>query len=271
MIRYLALCAMVFFLDSCKKTLDFNGVKSLEDEELLSASETDILEPAVLPLEIVNSGSATSSKSMLFPNGALNIQGIPQAGPSQNLLPPPFLPPVPAVPPDAYADDDAIDPFLDSPRIFGIPYSVCGNGTVEPRELCDDGNVFNDDGCNVLCLLPICGNGLLELHEECDDNNLIDGDGCTKCTYDYCGNGRIDKLPCPAPTGTTNTSCPTTGAPVYEECDDGNNKPGDGCSPCCTKEVCKNSIVEPGEECDDTETDCNFCCKIVPVTPPTTL
>ncbi|MBX3272894.1 MAG: DUF4215 domain-containing protein [Sandaracinaceae bacterium] len=40
-----------------------------------------------------------------------------------------------------------------------------------------------------------------------------------------------------------------------EECDDGNNRNGDGCSASCRIEgpaaVCGNRVVEPGEECDD--------------------
>lgn len=38
------------------------------------------------------------------------------------------------------------------------------------------------------CPLQICGNGTVELGEECDDGNLDDGDGCTtECTIDECG------------------------------------------------------------------------------------
>lgn len=35
-----------------------------------------------------------------------------------------------------------------------------------------------------------------------------------------------------------------------EECDDGNNDDGDGCSADCKKEGCGNGIVEAGEQCD---------------------
>ncbi len=36
-----------------------------------------------------------------------------------------------------------------------------------------------------------------------------------------------------------------------EECDDGNNIHGDGCSAVCELEKCGDGIVDPGEECDD--------------------
>ncbi len=35
-----------------------------------------------------------------------------------------------------------------------------------------------------------------------------------------------------------------------EQCDDGNNSAGDGCSPVCMLEGCGNGIQDPGEECD---------------------
>ncbi|MGB2264914.1 MAG: DUF4215 domain-containing protein, partial [Glaciecola sp.] len=31
------------------------------------------------------------------------------------------------------------------------PYAVCGNGVVEPGEICDDGNTAAGDGCSSLC------------------------------------------------------------------------------------------------------------------------
>ena len=63
--------------------------------------------------------------------------------------------------------------------------SVCGNGSVEGFEQCDDGNLENKDGCSFNCKLEkiepeiSCGNGILEEGEQCDDGNLINGDGCS--------------------------------------------------------------------------------------------
>src|SRR3979409_1246525 len=38
----------------------------------------------------------------------------------------------------------------------------------------------------------------------------------------------------------------------FEECDDGNNIGGDGCSANCMMEpACGNNILDPGEQCDD--------------------
>ena len=41
------------------------------------------------------------------------------------------------------------------------------------------------------------------------------------------------------------------GADGFEECDDGNDEAGDGCSPTCLREICGNGIVDEGEACDD--------------------
>ena len=30
-------------------------------------------------------------------------------------------------------------------------YPLCGNGVLDPDELCDDGNTENGDGCNSMC------------------------------------------------------------------------------------------------------------------------
>jgi cysteine-rich repeat protein len=69
----------------------------------------------------------------------------------------------------------------------------CGNGIVERNEKCDDGNVFDNDGCSNSCkvekvghvqvdkhLQPFnfCGNGVVEEDEQCDDGNSVDTDDC---------------------------------------------------------------------------------------------
>ena len=46
----------------------------------------------------------------------------------------------------------------------------------------------------------------------------------------------------------------------YEECDDGNDVLGDGCSPTCQTERCGNGRVDEGEACDDgNENDGDGC------------
>lgn len=87
-----------------------------------------------------------------------------------------------------------------------------------------------------------------------DGDGDDDGDGCDSLCQDEdlligeCGDGIND---------------------LGEECDDGNDVPGDGCEPDCTltPSECGNGVPEPGEECDDGNDDdpldgCDMC-KIV--------
>ena len=48
--------------------------------------------------------------------------------------------------------------------------------------------------------------------------------------------------------------------PGVEECDDGNDRAGDGCGRTCQREGCGNGQVDPGEECDDSnENNADAC------------
>jgi cysteine-rich repeat protein len=80
-----------------------------------------------------------------------------------------------------------------------IATEECGNGIVDPGEVCDDGNDVEGDGCNFDCsivepgfICPIpgvpcsqCGNEVVEPGEECDDGNIVSGDGCSAdCSFE---------------------------------------------------------------------------------------
>jgi cysteine-rich repeat protein len=100
---------------------------------------------------------------------------------------------------------------------------ICGDGIVDPTELCDDGDQQNGDGCDTNCTPTACGNGVVSGTEACDDGNTDPGDGCRgDCTVEACGDGILD---------------PT------EQCDDGNTTDGDCCSSTCS--------AEDGGTCDD--------------------
>jgi cysteine-rich repeat protein len=83
---------------------------------------------------------------------------------------------------------------------------VCGNGKIERREKCDDGNTQSGDGCSDKCKVEsggpgngsICGNGVREGKEDCDDGPEYNGSpnyNCTaQCTFPAdCGDGVCDK------------------------------------------------------------------------------
>jgi cysteine-rich repeat protein len=75
----------------------------------------------------------------------------------------------------------------------------CGDGRVEGREECDDGNDRADDACLPSCQIARCGDGVVRRHvEDCDDGNRLEGDGCTgaclRCSpgpdrFSFAGNG----------------------------------------------------------------------------------
>lgn len=67
---------------------------------------------------------------------------------------------------------------------------ICGNGTMEPGESCDDGNNVAGDGCAADCLSgENCGNDIVDAvtGEECDRGTPgLSGDGCTStCKVEF--------------------------------------------------------------------------------------
>lgn len=74
-----------------------------------------------------------------------------------------------------------------------LALEACGDGSINPGELCDDNNTMNGDGCSSACSLEpgwtcsgqpsnctfTCGNGMLSGNEQCDDGNTMNGDGCS--------------------------------------------------------------------------------------------
>lgn len=170
--------------------------------------------------------------------------------------------------------------------------SLCGNGLLEtPGEACDDGNLYDRDGCSASCQLeegftcqgghptycsPTCGDGRVRGREPCDDGNLRNGDGCsTSC-------GLEDGFSC---TGEP-SRCVVCGNGLIEgseTCDDRNRINNDGCSSRCSQEhgyactgtpsSCQSScgdgaIARGAEDCDDRNTvagdGCSATCQIEP-------
>jgi cysteine-rich repeat protein len=74
------------------------------------------------------------------------------------------------------------------------PPPACGDGVLNDREVCDDGNNEEADGCRADCLgEEECGDGFLDPGEECDDGNTQSGDFCrADCSAETCRNGRAD-------------------------------------------------------------------------------
>jgi cysteine-rich repeat protein len=135
----------------------------------------------------------------------------------------------------AHTDAGAVYSFLDT---------SCGNGTLDPGETCDDGNLVDGDGCDSNCTPTGCGNGIVTGAEACDDGNTTAGDGCSPtCDLEgLCGDG--------------------VQAP-FEACDDGNLVDGDGCDSNCTPTGCGNGIVTAPETCDQGALNgITLCCSV---------
>jgi len=107
---------------------------------------------------------------------------------------------------------------------------VCGNGLLDPGELCEINTacggaqqVCDFSRCRCMSRVYECGNGTRDPGEECDDANTVSDDGCSRsCKREslysvvgagsLCGNGIVEQ---------------------GEQCDDGNLFPNDGCSAFC--------------------------------------
>ena len=161
---------------------------------------------------------------------------------------------------------------------------LCGNGTQDEGETCDDGNqvtetcAYGETAC-VICdatcttaegTTSFCGDNFVDTEngETCDDGNTAGGDGCaSNCRLPGCGDGHVD---------------------TDEECDDGNAINSDSCTNLCTIPRCGDGIISDTtdssngdapyvETCDDGnalteicdygETSCSVCdetCNQVP-------
>jgi len=126
----------------------------------------------------------------------------------------------------------------DDPETTGAPDPVCGDGTVDPGEECDEGPANADDGaCTSACRLPVCGDGFVQAGEACDDGNDIDADACVgNCQLNVCGDGHVGP---------------------GEACDDPQDPQ---CTEQCALASCGDGKVQPGEECDDANGDDTDAC-----------
>jgi cysteine-rich repeat protein len=160
--------------------------------------------------------------------------------------------------------------------------NLCGNGVVDPGEVCDDGNIMNGDGCSSDCKSKeACGNGIVDPGEVCDDGNTVNGQcggsagsGCNedsdcgtgvKCIADMCsndcksrqtcGNGIVDFDEVCDDGNTTNGTC-GDGSPCDTDLDCAGIGSAyctvDMCSSTCeSNQTCGNGIVDLNEVCDN--------------------
>ena len=145
----------------------------------------------------------------------------------------------------------------------------CGDGVIdfERGEECDDGNGRDGDGCSRRCRFEFCGDGIITpaFGEQCEAPDPEQGLLCRFCRFTSCGNGDVDGFEqcddgnevdgdgCSQSCFTERCGDFVTQFQRGEDCDDGNQLAGDGCSPDCIWEECGDGVVQPrlGELCDD--------------------
>ena len=168
----------------------------------------------------------------------------------------------------------------------GCIIEFCGDGTDNngSAEECDDGNTNDLDACNNSCQANVCGDSVVNNGEACDDGNATAEDGCNNCVLEECGDSIVQGglgEACDPPgsaTGPGNVATCTFDCQVgnycgdgaiggTEQCDDGNNTDGDGCTAGCVAEFCGDGVDNNGtaEQCDDGNTNdtdaCNNSCQ----------
>ena len=202
--------------------------------------------------------------------------------------------------PQCTVEPDFACPTANAPCVSTVR---CGDGKIGGTEQCDDSNTTPGDGCSATCQLepgwtcPVvaaacsataCGDGILAGTEQCDDGIPASNDGCSStCQVEpgyACGPNQWH--PSVLPTQCYTTVCGDGHKEGAEQCDDGNVRPFDGCSPACTNEpkcgypnndtaqpyqcfsVCGDGIKMPDEQCDDGNLQkgdgCSATCTIEP-------
>lgn len=170
---------------------------------------------------------------------------------------------------------------------------LCGNGSVEVGEECDDGAANDDsrpDACRKNCLTARCGDDVEDSNEACDgppgcsfdckvvecgNGSVEEGEECdppatnvctSTCRRVACGNGSIDEgEECEPPSaGRCNAEC------LLGVCGDGDVGPGEECDPpssgtcdsTCRNIVCGDGIVSESEGCEPPQTNgCDAECR----------
>jgi cysteine-rich repeat protein len=135
---------------------------------------------------------------------------------------------------------------IDARAIDAPPPAVCGNGTVEAGEDCDDGDQTADAVCDAACHFT-CGNGVVDdgLGELCDPG-IGSGDGACPTTCDdgmACTSDVLAGSGCQASCSHGAITAPVTGDGC---CPPGASSLVDGDCPV----VCGNGVLEAGEACD---------------------
>ena len=182
---------------------------------------------------------------------------------------------------------DFTDDFIEPPTAADIVSitiagsGVCGNGTIEAGEDCDDSG--ESALCDDNCTFAACGDGTVNMTfgEQCDDGNTVGGDPCDEnCQFDYCfddpGTPGVDPADCSDGNDCTADDCTTLNDaalctnPALAAGTACTTNPTSGIGGLCDgaglcedpPSTCGNGVIEVGEDCDDTgeSVQCNADC-----------
>ncbi|MFQ5479095.1 MAG: DUF4215 domain-containing protein [Candidatus Binatia bacterium] len=134
-----------------------------------------------------------------------------------------------------------LDPVL-------APCALCGNGTVNGGESCDDGNLLDGDGCSSTCQDEGC---IADTPGYPAGGLCADGDGCTVDSCDTVSHSCTHVLSCDDGISCTADSCvgiSCVHAPDDLVCGDGNPCTADLCNEILG---CTNDNLADGSACDD--------------------
>jgi cysteine-rich repeat protein len=144
-----------------------------------------------------------------------------------------------------------------------VPAPVCGNGTLDIGEGCDDGNTMSDDGCNEMCRVES-----IEVIGDCRLGDCLPPVSCTPGSPDCaaCNTtspGETGDASCASGYCNPDGFCQDCGdgnLDTYEGCDDQNNADNDGCNATCLIESCaEGQSCPPAPDCTPGSPDCNRC------------
>jgi cysteine-rich repeat protein len=186
---------------------------------------------------------------------------------------------------DAIVSVDVADASAAPDTTVVVEIPLCGNGTVDPDEECDQGASNSDTvpgACRSNCRSARCGDGVVDQGEACDrgaSNSDSEANACrVNCTEARCGDGVVDQneqcdtgeARSDTAAGACRLACgnPRCGDGVRdtdEGCDDGNSVDTDSCRNTCRGARCGDGVTDPDEECDDGNTvntdSCRNACR----------